>query len=97
MNKIVDDYEMDFSINNNSNPLSSYVYLILKHKNILNNKIIGRQLKYWIDIMFGVMQFPSVEKRCESFNIFEKESYEQTTNLENKLEKNLKKKKKMKK
>ena len=38
------------------------------------------------------MQLPPIDKRSESFNIFEKESYEQMINLENKLEKNLKKK-----
>ena len=92
--KIVDDYEIDYSTKNPKNSLSDYVYLILKHKSILNNKLIGSQLKYWIDIIFGVMQLPPTEKRSESYNIFEKESYEQNLNLEKKLEKKLKKKEK---
>ena len=93
-NKIVDDYEIDYSFNNKKNPLSDYVYLILKHKNILNNKLVGSKLKNWIDIIFGYMQLPPVDKRSESYNIFEKESYEKMVNLENKLEKNLNKKEK---
>ena len=68
--KIVDDYEIDHSVNESKNSLSDYVHLILKHKNILNNKLIGSQLKYWIDIIFGVMQLPPTEKRSESYNIF---------------------------
>ena len=94
-NKIVDDYEIDYSFNNKKNPLSDYVYLILKHKNILNNKLVGSKLKNWIDIIFGYMQLPPVDKRSESYNIFEKESYEKMVNLENKLEKNLNKKEKI--
>ena len=91
-NRIVDDYEINYSVNNKKNPLSYYIDFILKNKNILNNKIIGRQLNKWIDIIFGVMQLPPLNKRKESYNIFERESYEQEINLENKLEKLLNKK-----
>ena len=90
---IVDDYEIDHSGNNNNKyPVANYVDLILKHKNILNDKLIGIKLNNWIDIIFGEKQLPSVDKRRESCNIYEKESYEQMINLEKKLAKYLMKK-----
>ena len=91
---IVDDIEMENIINNQEKSyLSMYVCFILQHKKLLNSKLIGFHLRKWIDIIFGVQQLPPKNKRKESHNIFSKSSYEQLTNLEDKLENNLNKQK----
>ena len=71
--------------------LSSFVSFILQHKKIMNSKLIGLHLNKWIDTIFGCYQFPPENIRKESYNITSKYSYEQTTNLEKKLEKKKKK------
>ena len=89
-NDLVDDCELDKIINNEKTYLSKYVCFILQHKKLLNSRLIGFYLSKWIDIIFGVGQLPPINKRKESYNIYHKRSYEQMTNLENKLEKYLK-------
>ena len=92
-NKIVDDSIIEDIDNNNINNkeisyLSKYVSLIQQHKKLFNSKLISLYLKNWIDNIFGINQLPQ-KKRKESCNIFAKNSYEQMTNLEKKLEKKI--------
>ena len=92
-NRIVDDLEMDVLINfNKKSYLSKYVYFIINHRKLLNNKIISFHLTKWIDNVFGISQLPPKENRRQSLNIYEKPSYEQTTNIEEKLGKKWKQK-----
>ena len=57
----------------------------------MNSKLIGFHLNKWIDNIFGINQLPPENIRKESYNIFSKFTYEQTTNLEKQLEKEKKK------
>ena len=71
--------------------ISQFVTFILDHKKLLNSKIIGYDLKNWIDIIFGEKQLIEDEnKRKESCVVFSKYSYEKNINLEKKLEKKIK-------
>ena len=90
-NNLIDDCEIKNIINNDNKNiyLSKFVCFIIQHKYLLNSKIIGIYLKKWIDKIFGPEQLPK-NNRKESYNIFPKFSYEQLTNLEEKLEKKLK-------
>ena len=87
----LDDCNMDIFTKGDNNSLSTYVYFILQHKFLLNSKIVGHYINQWFDIIFGVNQLPPEKNRLDSCNIFSKITYEQKTNLERKLEKNLKK------
>ena len=87
----LDDCELDIFENKNSTYLPLYVNFILKHKKLLNSKIIGYYLNQWIDSIFGINQLPPEKLRLDSCNIFSKNSYEQIVNLEKKLEKKKKK------
>ena len=92
---IIDDCELKDIINNNNNQiksyLSKYVNFIIIHKKLLNSKLIGFNLKNWIDNIFGINQLPPENERKESCNIFQKLSYEQKINLEEKLNKKISK------
>ena len=88
----VDDFLIDiFPGYNKKNPLSIYVHFILQNKKFLNSKIIGYHINKWIDNVFGINQLPPEKLRINSFNIFNKYSYEQLVNLENKLNKKINK------
>ena len=91
-NQLVDDLEIREIINNKEKSyLSLYTSFIIQHKKLLNSKLIGFHLKKWIDNIFGINQLPPENNRKDTCNIFVKPSYEQTTNLEEKLEKKKKK------
>ena len=61
-----------------------YVNFIIENKKLLDGSIISSSINDWIDIIFGIGQLPSNNmKKC--LNIFNKESYEQKTNLHEKL------------
>ena len=91
-NIIMDDALIDIFYENEKNksnkyPLSNYVHFILEHKKLLNSKVIGYHINKWIDNIFGINQLSENEKiRKSSCNIFHQYSYEQTINLEKKLE-----------
>ena len=93
-NELIDDCEIESQTNNDIKDkklyISKYVNFILLHKKLLNSKLIGFYLNDWIDNIFGINQLP-INNRKESYNIFHKLSYEQATNLEEKLEKKIKK------
>ena len=90
---IIDIFQTNEKGKSNRYPLSNYVRFILEHKRLLNAKIIGYYLNKWIDNIFGINQFPPEKLRKNSCNIFNKFTYEQKVNLENKLEKNINKNK----
>ena len=87
----LDDCNMDIFTKGDNHSLSTYVHFILQHKFLLNSRIVGHYINQWFDIIFGVNQLPPEKNRIDSCNIFSKITYEQKTNLERKLEKNLKK------
>ena len=80
--KRVDDFVI---YNNNSNlKISDYVEFILENKKLLDIKVIALKINEWIDNIFGIGQLPE-KNRKNSLNIFSKDSYEQKTNLHQKL------------
>ena len=83
---IVDDLNKMFKndIGINYNILSIYAKFIIEHQKLLNSKSISININNWIDNIFGVGQLPT-KKRESSFNIFGKTSYEEKTNLHDKL------------
>ena len=83
---IVDDLNKMFKndIGINYNILSIYAKFIIEHQKLLNSKSISININNWIDNVFGVGQLPT-KKRESSFNIFGKTSYEEKTNLHDKL------------
>ena len=98
--RIVDDvlfdnfktYQIEKKYIINKYPLTINCHFIIEHKKLLNSKIIGNDINKWIDCIFGINQLPlDKEKRKNSCNIYPKYSYEQLVNLENKLNKKIKK------
>ena len=89
--QLVDDCDIEDIIDKKDIPyLSKYVNFVLQHKKVMNSKIIGFHLNKWIDNIFGVNQFPPENSRKESYNIFSIYTYENLTNLEKKLENDIK-------
>ena len=88
-NQIVNNVRLDFLKNNNNFPilLSDYVHFIIEHKNLLNSDLISISINDWINNIFGIRQYPRKKDRKECCNIFGKTSYEDKTNLQNKLKK----------
>jgi hypothetical protein len=72
-----------FELNKNIN-LKDYVTLILDNRKLLDENVIKNNINDWFDIIFGVGQLPEKNTK-ESVNIFGKETYEQKTNLYQKL------------
>ena len=87
----VDDFivseNKNSSVNNcysNNNGIKNYVKFIIYNKKLLDEKEIRDNINEWFDIIFGVGQLPEKNmKKC--LNIFRKETYEQKTDLHNKL------------
>ena len=67
------------------NLLSNKINFIIEHRKLLNSESISMLIGDWIDNIFGINQLPDEEDRLLSCNIFSKSSYEQKTNLRNKL------------
>ena len=88
--KIVDDNKVtskhsEFNIEKNKNPFFKYIYFIIEHKKLLNSKMVSNSINDWIDIIFGVGQYPSnLKARANSCNIYSEFSYEQHWNLKQK-------------
>ena len=73
-----------FIDDNNDNNINYYVEFIIENKKLLDNKKISSKINDWFDIIFGIGQLPEKNmKKC--LNIFNKETYEQKTNLHEKL------------
>lgn len=86
--KIVDDaYISRDKIRSPFNLISNVVDFIIEHKKLLNSEIISLLIGDWIDNIFGFSQLPEEEDRPLTCNIYVKSSYEQKTNLKNKLKK----------
>ena len=87
--ELVDDIESMWEDDKeiSSNKISIYSKFIIAHKKLLNSDIISSKINIWIDNIFGYMQIPPPKKIEKSINIFPKASYEQYTDLHNKLEK----------
>ena len=73
-------FDQNILLNHNNYSVSDYVNFIIKQNYILNSKDIANEITYWFDIIFGVGQLPEKNMR-NCLNIFNKESYEQKTNL----------------
>lgn len=74
----------DNSLYSNNNNIKNYVKFIIYNKKLFDEKNIRDDINDWFDIIFGVGQLPEKNmKKC--LNIFRKETYEQKTDLHNKL------------
>ena len=74
------DNDKNLLLNFNNFTIKDYAYFILCQKKLLNNIKISFEISEWFDIIFGVGQIPTKNiKHC--LNIFNKETYEQKTNL----------------
>ena len=87
---LVDDFcvyeAFDKDTNANRELISNFVKYLYVHKKLLNDIKTSKGISQWVDIIFGKKQFPEKkEEKIESCNIFNKLTYEQHTNLENKL------------
>ena len=80
---IIKPSEGAFELNNNGN-IKDYVTLIIGNRKLLDENVIKNNINDWFDIIFGVGQLPEKNTK-ESVNIFRKETYEQKTNLYQKL------------
>ena len=84
---IVNNVNIDF-MKNDKNPqisLFDYVHFIYEHKKLLNSSLISSSINDWINNIFGVGQLPSEKLRKNSCNIFRKTTYENKTNLIEKI------------
>ena len=76
----------------NKNFISSFVHSLYQQKKLLNSIFISKRIHEWVDIIFGKYQIlENEEDAANSCNIFNKLSYEQKVNYENKIEKYKKK------
>ena len=82
----VDDFIINdlFIDKNNNNYINNYVQFIIENKKLLDAKKIANTINEWFDIIFGIGQLPEKNMR-KCLNIFSKETYEQKTNLHEKL------------
>ena len=70
--------------NNRFFEMHNYVNFIIEYKKLLEGSIVSNNINDWIDIIFGIGQLPENNtKKC--LNIFNKQSYEQKTNLHEKI------------
>ena len=69
---------------NNKEEIYQYVKFILDNRKLLDDKKISFNINDWIDNIFGVGQLPEKNTK-KTLNIFYRETYEQKTNLYNKL------------
>ena len=85
----VDDFNTIKNNNNNNNnkDICKYVEFIIDNRKLIDGKKISKDINEWIDNIFGVGQLPLDKYRKKCLNIFNKETYEQKTNLNKKLKK----------
>ena len=75
-----------------TNVISGFANSLYNNRKLLNNTYVSKILSQWVDNVFGKNQLPEkIEDRFESYNIFNKISYEQLTNIEKRFEKLYKK------
>ena len=67
--------------------ISDYVHLIFEHKKLLNSDLVSENINEWINNIFGVGQLPNEKNRLNCCNIFRKTTYENETNLIEKVKK----------
>ena len=88
---LVDDFYVTdeyLKFDENTNIISSYVESLYRHRKLLNHKSTSQKIDKWVDIIFGIKQFPlKKEEAANSCNIFSKYCYEQNIKLDEKLEK----------
>ena len=82
---VVRDNKLSKNINNRTDKYK-YVKFILENRKLLEEEKISININEWIDNIFGVGQLPD-KNRKKSLNIFNKETYEQRTDLYKKLQK----------
>jgi hypothetical protein len=85
----VDDFnicliEGNSSLCNDKFEISDYVNFIILNKKLLDGTEVSNNINDWIDIIFGIGQIPENNIK-ESLNIFNKETYQQKTNVHKKL------------
>ena len=88
--ELVDDFNIfekyGEDVSKDYNLISDFVKYLYVHKKLLNDTKTTKEISKWVDIIFGKKQFPEkVEEKKESCNIFGKLTYEQHTNLDEKL------------
>ena len=88
-NERVDDFnlcliEKNSSFCNGKYEISDYVNFIIFNKKLLDQIEVSSNINEWIDNIFGIGQIPENNMK-ESLNIFNKETYQQKTNVHNKL------------
>jgi hypothetical protein len=92
---LVDDFfilKENEKFDENLNLISTYVESLYRHKKLLNDIETTKKLDKWVDIIFGKKQLPLEDINiAHTCNIFGKLTYEQRTNLEEKMEKYKKK------
>ena len=85
---LVDDFfiiDQNITKEENSNLISYFIESLYRHKKLLNDVTTSKRLDKWVDIIFGKRQLPlGDENIAYSCNIFNKSTYEQKTNLEQK-------------
>ena len=84
--KIVDDFYGNENKIYSNDMLSIYHKYLYLFRKLLNSNLVSKFLPNWIDNIFGINQLPEKKVELEeSCNIFNKTSYEQKTNLNDKL------------
>ena len=96
----VDDFNIclfdnQLSLKNNTFEICDYVNFIFDNKKLFDEVEISKKINEWIDNIFGVGQLPEKNIRKDCYNIFRKETYQQKTNLRDKLNKMKKKSEKL--
>ena len=86
--ELVDDLRTNIKDDVMNNLYSSYFKYVYIFRRLLNSYLISQYLPIWIDYIFGPKQ---IEKNVKSFFKFDKVSYEEKLNLEEKLNKYIKK------
>ena len=83
---ITDNINLLLNKNNNQNEIKNYTKFIIDNRKLFDEKIIRNNINEWFDNVFGIGQLPDKNmKKC--YNIFNKETYEQKTELNKKLTK----------
>ena len=82
--KAKDSNKDNESTNKSSKSITDYIRTLIFNRRIINNSHVAKEIINWINYIFGVNQ---LTKKAESCNIFQKSSYSQNINLEEKLKK----------
>ena len=85
---LIDDFNLIIKTNssNYTNRITSFVISLLNYNKIMNNVFVSKIINNWVDIIFGERQLPKNPKELiECCNIYQKECYEQRTDIEKDL------------